>query len=85
MLLSPTLLTFSIRLHLSLYLHLGSASSYIFAQPSHLAQLHQGVHNVLQDALYMVEGEQGTSQGLKSAILSVLVSRAKLSVPTQLT
>ncbi|WWD22092.1 hypothetical protein CI109_106581 [Kwoniella shandongensis] len=71
-LLSPSLLTFSIRLHLSLYLTLPSLPSTAFTSPSASAQLLSGVQNVLEEAVLMIEGEGGTARGWKSLIISTL-------------
>ncbi|KAK8846849.1 hypothetical protein IAR55_005937 [Kwoniella newhampshirensis] len=71
-LLSPSLLTFSIRLHLSLYLTLLSLPGTAFASPSSCGELQNGVEEVLEEAVLMVEGEGGTARGWKSLVISVL-------------
>nr|XP_019047315.1 hypothetical protein I302_03924 [Kwoniella bestiolae CBS 10118]OCF26245.1 hypothetical protein I302_03924 [Kwoniella bestiolae CBS 10118] len=70
-LLSPSLLTFSIRLHLSLYLSIPSLGGML---PSSSAQseLRESVYEVLEKAVLMTEGEGGTGRGWKSLIISVL-------------
>ncbi|WWC87015.1 uncharacterized protein L201_001898 [Kwoniella dendrophila CBS 6074] len=70
-LLSPSLLTFSIRLHLSLYLSLPSLGGTL---PSSAAQAEcrESIHKVLEKAVLMTEGESGTGRGWKSLIISVL-------------
>ena len=75
-LLAPSLLTFSIRLHLSLHLHLTTSSTSTFETPLALSSLREGLRDVLAQALYIVESEQGTGRGWKAAVLSVLVSPA---------
>ncbi len=69
-LLAPSHLTFSIRLHLALHLALPSKIS---LEASIGERLRKAVENVLEMAVLMTEGEQGTSRGWKSVIISVLV------------
>ncbi|WVR04541.1 hypothetical protein IAU60_001548 [Kwoniella sp. DSM 27419] len=70
-LLSPSLLTFSIRLHLSLHLSLPSAAT-MFSSPEAHSEVVKGVATVLENAVCMTEGEHGTGRGWKTLIISVL-------------
>ncbi|OCF58932.1 hypothetical protein L486_03425 [Kwoniella mangroviensis CBS 10435] len=70
-LLSPSLLTFSIRLHLSLHLSIHSLGG-ILSSSSAQSELRESVHDVLGKAVLMTEGEGGTGRGWKSLIISVL-------------
>jgi hypothetical protein len=71
-LLSPSLLTFSIRLHLSLHLSLPGLAAQ-FARLEMYERVRAGVREVLEQAVLMSE-EDGTARGFKSVILGVLVS-----------
>ncbi|KAK4684195.1 hypothetical protein P7C73_g6003, partial [Tremellales sp. Uapishka_1] len=73
-LVSPSLMTFSIRLHLTLHLSLPSLPDSTFPDPLLLNRLRDSVREVLENAVLSVEGEQGTGRGWKSVILSVLPS-----------
>ncbi|WRT64888.1 uncharacterized protein IL334_001824 [Kwoniella shivajii] len=77
---SPSLLTFSIRLHLSLYLSLSSLSG-IFTSSASSAQIRDTLHDVLEKAVLMTEGEGGTARGWKSLIISVLDHRSEIIAP----
>lgn len=71
-LLSPALLTLSIRLHISLYLSLPTISHLL--QPPHQAgRLGNALADVLEKAALINEGQGGTSRGWKSVILSIMV------------
>ncbi|RSH83829.1 hypothetical protein EHS25_005444 [Saitozyma podzolica] len=69
-LLSPSLLTFSVRLHLSLHLSLPGLAAQ-FARPEMCERVRAGVREVLEQAVLMSE-EGGTARGFKSVILGVL-------------
>ncbi|OCF37432.1 hypothetical protein I316_00553 [Kwoniella heveanensis BCC8398] len=79
-LLSPSLLTYSIRLHLSLYLSLPSLSSSI-ESPVSFSEVQANVHDVLKDAVLITEGENGTGRGWKSLIISVLQHKDESLAP----
>ncbi|WVQ97946.1 hypothetical protein IAU59_005065 [Kwoniella sp. CBS 9459] len=79
-LLSPSLLTFSIRLHLSLYLSLPSLSS-TFESPISFSEVQETVQDVLSSAVRMTEGENGTGRGWKSLIISVLQHKDESLAP----
>ncbi|WVF69904.1 hypothetical protein IAT40_004687 [Kwoniella sp. CBS 6097] len=79
-LLSPSLLTFSIRLHLSLYLSLPSLSS-TFESPLSFSEIQENVQDVLKRAVKMTEGENGTGRGWKSLIISVLQHKDESLAP----
>jgi len=72
-LLAPALLTFSIRLHISLYLAL-PAVAHLLQPPSQEYRLRAALTSALQKAALMTDNEGGTSQGWKSIIMSILVS-----------
>ena len=72
--LASSLLTLSIRLHLSLYLRLTTLTSAAFASSSDLSRLTEAVIRVLEEAATMTENQRGTSKGWKTVILSILVS-----------
>jgi hypothetical protein len=71
--LAPALLTFSIRLHISLYLALPTVS-HLLQPPEQESRLKQALTSVLQKAALMTDNEGGTSRGWKSIIMSILVS-----------
>jgi hypothetical protein len=70
---APALLTFSIRLHISLYLGL-PAISHLLQPPSQEYRVKEALTAVLEAAALMTEGEAGSSRGWKTVVLSVLVS-----------
>lgn len=71
-LLPPSLLTLSIRIHLSLYLALPALSPRRFADPTLQQRLIAATRHVLESACLAVE-EGGHSRGWKSVIMGVLV------------
>nr|XP_018265574.1 uncharacterized protein I303_01944 [Kwoniella dejecticola CBS 10117]OBR87732.1 hypothetical protein I303_01944 [Kwoniella dejecticola CBS 10117] len=77
---SPSLLTFSIRLHLSLYLSIPSLGGIL---PSAAAQsdLQAAIQHVLEQVVLMTEGEGGTGRGWKSLIISVLAQHSEKLAP----
>ncbi|WWD07797.1 hypothetical protein V865_005901 [Kwoniella europaea PYCC6329] len=79
-LLSPSLLTFSIRLHLSLHLSIPSLGG-ILSSSSAQSELRESVHDVLEKAVLMTEGEGGTGRGWKSLIISVLDQHSESLAP----
>ncbi|OCF76813.1 hypothetical protein I204_02519 [Kwoniella mangroviensis CBS 8886] len=79
-LLSPSLLTFSIRLHLSLHLSIHSLGG-ILSSSSAQSELRESVHDVLGKAVLMTEGEGGTGRGWKSLIISVLEQHSENLAP----
>jgi hypothetical protein len=73
--LDVSLVTFSIRLHLSLHLKLLPMSATAFVRPEDHGRIAQAARQVLSDALYIDSGESGTSRGWKAVVMSVLVCR----------
>lgn len=76
-LISPSLLTLSIRLHLSLYLALPSLFSSVFPSFNAKSEILEAVQKVLESVLSVGEG---WSKGYESVIISVLGHKSQSSI-----